>query len=65
TDGLVASIIDPGLTSVSQHGFEMGKRAMSMLLQRMDVLEEDVPARTDIIPTELIVRESTRALPGS
>jgi len=65
TDGLVASIIDPGLTSVSQHGFEMGKRAMSMLLQRMDVLEENVPARTEIIRTELIIRESTRALPGS
>ena len=65
TDGLVASIIDPGLTSVSQHGFEMGKRALNMLLQRMDVLEENVPARTEIIPTELIVRESTRALPGS
>ena len=65
TDGLVASITDPGLTTVCQHGFEMGKRAMSMLLQRMDVLEEDVPARTEILPTELIVRGSTRALPGS
>jgi len=43
----------------------MGKRAMGMLLQRMDVLEEDVPARTEILPTELIVRESTRPIQNS
>jgi len=65
TDGLAATIIDPPLTSVCQHGFEMGKRAMGMLLQRMDVLEEDVPARTEILPTELIVRESTRPIQNS
>lgn len=65
TDGLIASVTDPALTSVSQHGFEIGKRAMAMLLKRIDVREEDYPAQTEIIPTELIIRESTRPLPGS
>jgi LacI family transcriptional regulator len=65
TDGLVATVTDPALTSVNQHGYEMGKRSMSMLLKRMDVLEEDHPANTEIIPTELVVRESTRPLPAS
>jgi LacI family transcriptional regulator len=65
TDGLAATIIDPPLTSVCQHGFEMGKKAMRMLLQRMDVLEDDVPARTEILPSELIVRESTRPIPNA
>ncbi len=65
TDGLVAMITDPPLTSVSQHGHEMGKKAMTMLLLRIDVLEEDLPARTEIIPTELVIRESTRPLPAS
>lgn len=65
TDGLVATVTDPSLTSVSQHGHEMGKRAMIMLLKRIDVLEEDFPAVTEIIPTELVVRDSTRPLPSS
>lgn len=64
TDGLVATVSDPALTSVNQHGFEMGKTAMKMLLKRIDVLEEDVPAMTEVIPTELVVRESTRPLPA-
>ncbi len=33
--------------------------------QVRDVLEEDLPARTEIIPTELVIRESTRPLPAS
>jgi len=64
TNGLVATVTDPALTSVDQHGYELGKRSMAMLLKRMDVLEEDYPAYTEIIPTELVVRESTRPLPS-
>ncbi len=64
TDGLVATVTDPTLTSVSQHGFEMGQKAMEILLKRMNVLEEDVPAHTEILHTDLIIRESTRPLPG-
>lgn len=63
TDGLVATVTDPALTSVSQHAFEMGKKAMEMLLKRIDVLEDDAPARIEILPTDLVIRESTRPLP--
>ena len=62
TDGIVATLTDPTLTSVNQHGFEMGRKAMAMLLKRIDVLEEDFPARMEVIPTDLIIRESTRPL---
>jgi LacI family transcriptional regulator len=65
TDGLVASVTDPPLTTISQHGFQMGKKAMEMLLKRIDALEEDYNAITEIIPTELIIRESTRTIPGN
>jgi DNA-binding LacI/PurR family transcriptional regulator len=65
TDGLVATVTDPPLTTVSQHGFEIGKKSMEMLLKRIDALEEDFPALTEIIPTELVIRESTRPLPNS
>jgi DNA-binding LacI/PurR family transcriptional regulator len=63
TDGLVATVTDPPLTTVSQHGFEMGKKAMEMLLKRIDALEEDYPPVTEVIPADLVVRESTRPLP--
>jgi LacI family transcriptional regulator len=60
TDGLVARVTDPPLTSVSQHGFELGEKAMTMLLRRINVLEEDVPAMTEVLPTELVLRGTTR-----
>ncbi len=62
TDGLVATVTDPPLTTVSQHGYELGKKAMEMLLKRIDALEEDYPALTEVIPTELVIRETTRPL---
>lgn len=62
TDGLVAAVTDPPMSSVSQHGFEMGKRAMMMLLSRIDILEDDVPARLEILPTDLVLRETTKPL---
>lgn len=65
TDGLAATINDPPLTSVSQHGFEMGKKAMEMLLKRINALEDDYPAATEIIATELVKRGTTRSLPAS
>ena len=63
TDGIVATVTDPTLSSVSQHGSIMGKKAMNMLLQRIDILEENIPARIEVLPTDLIIRESTRPLP--
>jgi LacI family transcriptional regulator len=65
TDGLVARVTDPPLTSVSQHGFELGEKAMTMLLRRINVLEEDVPAMTEVLPTELVLRGTTRPLTDS
>ena len=63
TDGLVASVTDPPLTSVSQHGFKLGTEAMGMLLRRLDMDVGDYPAVSRVIPTELVVRSSTKALP--
>lgn len=65
TDGLVAKVTDPPLTTVSQHGFEVGKRSLEMLLRRIDPLENDYPATTEVIPTELVIRGSTRSPAGS
>ena len=48
----------PMLTTVEQHGVEIGKRAMKRLLRRLD--GEQRIAQTEMVPTDLIVRETTR-----
>lgn len=58
SDGRFSGITDPTLTSVDQHGYEMGTVATEMLLKRI-MSENDYPCRTQILNANLIVREST------
>jgi DNA-binding LacI/PurR family transcriptional regulator len=62
TDGLVSSITDPHLTTVSQHGFEIGKKATEILIKRIKGELESSKPITEIVKTDLVVRESTRKL---
>ena len=48
----------PMLTTVQQHGVEIGRRATARLLKRLQG-EERIP-QTEMIPTDLIVRETTK-----
>ncbi len=61
TDGLVSSITDPLLTTVSQNGFQIGKKATEILIRRINETEPSAPV-TEIVKTELIIRDSTRKL---
>lgn len=60
TDGLVSTVTEPPLTTVSQHGFDIGLKAAELLLRRLE--DEDVKHKpvTEVIPTELIVRGTTK-----
>ncbi|MFZ5939784.1 MAG: LacI family DNA-binding transcriptional regulator [Bacteroidota bacterium] len=60
TDGLVSTVTDPPLTTVSQHGFLLGQRAAGILLRRINAGAEVFKPITEVIPTELVIRESTR-----
>lgn len=60
TDGLVSTVTDPPLTTISQHGFEMGKIAAEILLKRINEGTDLKDPVTEVIKTDLIVRESTR-----
>jgi DNA-binding LacI/PurR family transcriptional regulator len=64
TDGMICTVTDPPLSTVNQHGFEVGKRAMEMLLKRINALENDYPAVTEIVKTELVLRGTTRPIPA-
>ncbi|MFV8341798.1 LacI family DNA-binding transcriptional regulator [Flavobacterium sp. XS2P39] len=60
-DGILASRrLSPSLTTVSQHGIEIGEVAAKLLIDRLESKEEDLPYETVVIKTKLKERESTR-----
>ena len=62
-DGILASRrLAPRLTTVSQHGIEIGEVAARLLIDRLESKEEHVPYETKVIKTKLKERESTRKL---
>jgi LacI family transcriptional regulator len=52
-----ADLVTPPLTTVRLSGYEMGAAAAAMLLERLE--NPGARARRELLPTELIVREST------
>jgi DNA-binding LacI/PurR family transcriptional regulator len=58
-----AMVTFPFLTVVAQPAFELGRRAVGMLLERH--ANPDGPARDVVLPTELVVRRSAGPAPGS
>ncbi len=62
TDGVLSRHATPSLTTVKQHGQEMGKRAAELLIDKLENESEELEEhyRTVIIETDLIERESTK-----
>jgi DNA-binding LacI/PurR family transcriptional regulator len=59
SDGRFSGITDPTLTSVDQHGYEMGSIATQMLLKRISAEDDSYPAETRILNADLIIRGSS------
>jgi LacI family transcriptional regulator len=65
TDGIISQYSTPTITTVSQNGIKMGQKAAKMLIERIELEdyeddEEHVQHyKTEIIETQLILREST------
>ena len=60
-DGILASRrLSPSLTTVSQHGIEIGEVAAKLLIDRLESKEESQPYQTVVIKTKLKERESTK-----
>lgn len=60
TDGMLSKHFYPSLTTVIQHGFQMGKIAAGMLIDKLDEVEDEENYRTEVLKTSIIERESTR-----
>lgn len=61
-DGVWSRRMTPSLSTVSQHGPEIGEAATRLLIGRLESQEEDLKFKTEVIKTELRQRESTRKL---
>ncbi|MDC6351171.1 LacI family DNA-binding transcriptional regulator [Zeaxanthinibacter sp. PT1] len=63
TDGILSRLSNPTLSSVAQHGEEMGTIAAKMLIDKVesDVEEGDEQYHTEVVEATLIERESTRS----
>lgn len=60
-DGILASRrLTPSLTTISQHGVEIGEVAAKLLIDRLESKEGNIPYETVVIKTKLKERESSR-----
>ena len=61
TDGVLSKHAWPSLSTVSQHGEEMGQQSAELLIRRIEASNESETDdyKTIIIPTKLIERKST------
>lgn len=59
TNGIISQFSTPSITTVSQNGIKMGRKAAKMLINRLEKEEEDELYTTELIETELVLREST------
>lgn len=60
TDGVLSKHATPSLTTVGQHGQEMGEKAADLLINKLENEDEEERYETVVIETNLIERESTK-----
>ena len=59
TDGLISKYVSPSLSTVNQHGQEIGKTGAHMLIDRLENTKGQETYYTSIITCEVIPRESS------
>lgn len=62
TNSYITEVTDPTLTTVDQHGFEMGKVAARLLINRIEGKETKSGVVSRLIKTELVLKGSTREI---
>jgi LacI family transcriptional regulator len=60
TDGVLSKHATPSLTTVNQHGQEMGEKAAGLLIDNLERDDEEEHYQTIIVETELVERNSTK-----
>ncbi len=60
TDSLISQYSSPPMTALVQHGFEMGKQAVELLINRIENNTSEVEYQRKVLSTNLKIRKSTR-----
>jgi len=60
TDGSIAQSTDPKLTTVEQHGKEVGQSAINLLIEKLNNKDEQKRSLNKIVKTNLVVRGTTK-----
>jgi len=60
SNGLITQVINPAISTVDQHGYQIGQTSVQLLLDRLMDSQANRPFIHQVIKTELIIRESTR-----
>ncbi|TSA33445.1 MAG: LacI family transcriptional regulator [Porphyromonadaceae bacterium] len=61
SNGLITQVINPALSTVDQHAYQIGQTSALLLLDRLLNQQITRPFIHQVIKTELIIRESTRS----
>jgi len=61
-DGVWSRRLTPSLSTVSQHGPEIGQEAVKLLIEKIEHPSEEPTYQTSVIKTELRKRDSTRKI---
>lgn len=62
SNNVMSQLTNPTLTTVDQHGYQIGQTAIQLLLDRLMNTSSSRPFIHQVIKTDLIVRESTRLI---
>lgn len=63
TNTQLADVLNPSLSSIYQPGFEIGKKAVEMLISIIESKRPVTEFETTVLPTQLFVRGSSSGLP--
>ncbi len=60
TDGIISKITTPTMSTIAQHGYNMGAKAAEIVISRISEKDiEPLPSQTVVISTNVVEREST------
>ncbi|GLB51449.1 LacI family transcriptional regulator [Neptunitalea chrysea] len=62
TDGILSKNSFPRMSTINQHGVEMGEHAAEMLIDKLEEVDEDEYYRTEVVKSSLTIRESTKKI---
>jgi len=63
TNTQLAEVLNPSLSAIYQPGFEIGKKAVEMLISLIESRRPVTEFETTVLPTQLFIRESSSGLP--